>query len=106
MKEGRKELESERKIKINLEKKLSNFSVSLPSVSTSDSPKTLCTICSLPIIDYTPKYFLGHEINPSCKLCYEKSSDENSDTEHNDKKSVDSEAIQGSRELGLDRYIS
>ena len=96
IKAWKKELGSERKMKINLEKKLSristqtekaglvmskpesnltsSLSVSITSVTPSDSQKTLCTICSLPILDYTPKYFLETEINPSCKLCYEKSS--------------------------------
>ena len=41
--------------------------------------------CFLPILDYTPKYFLENEINPYCKLCYEKSSDENSDIKNNEK---------------------
>ena len=34
-----------------------------------DFSEVICSICGNIICDYTPKYFLGTEINPACKNC-------------------------------------
>ena len=38
-----------------------------------------CTICGIPIVNFTPKYFMGHQINPSCKNCDDTSMFEDGD---------------------------
>ena len=76
----KKDLGTERKLKINLEKKLnkikSKFSyspvVNFPQSSTcsSSSPPSsdmFCYICAQHIQNYAPKLFLGNEMNPTCK---------------------------------------
>jgi myosin heavy subunit len=92
IKQWKKELGTERKLRINLEKKVSNLKLTsfassnlspaspyLPSmVSTNDSPSPVinCNICAEPISDYTPRFFLSNEINPACSICYEHSNDD------------------------------
>ena len=43
-----------------------------------DSSEVICTICGIIIPDFTPKYFLGTEINPACKNCDPSDSDDSS----------------------------
>jgi hypothetical protein len=80
-------LGTERKLKINAEKRLSQISIqsssSTPSVSIpesnpvsvstasneSQSSETVCYICAEPILNYIPTVFLGNEVNPACKNC-------------------------------------
>ena len=93
IKQWKRELGTERKLRINLEKKVSNLtnkltsfaspnlspaSPYLPSTVTSNdspSPVTSCNICAEPISDYIPRFFLDNEINPACASCYKHSDD-------------------------------
>ena len=93
IKDWKRELGYERKLKINLEKKLcrvtsqlnkksSNLSPTSPAFSSpsafNDSPAsvTSCNMCAETISNYIPRFFLGNEINPTCKNCYENSDDD------------------------------
>ena len=101
IKEWKKELGAERKLKIRLEKKLAE---SHKKCETSSSPEpnllpastvvsstltsnkslasdTPCYICAEPITNYIPKTFLGHEVNPACKYCYDESDHDEIDIE-------------------------
>ena len=83
IKEWKKDLGTERKFKINLEKKLSKLeesksklapsSPSVPSNPSSSNTSTIsdinCYICAEPIPNYIPKFFHGNEINPACETC-------------------------------------
>ena len=83
----KKELGETNKENIKLKKKVEKFTnedlpkpESSPSIfpppdpdlqeSLKDSePQTLCSICSVPILDFKPRYFLGEMINPACNDC-------------------------------------
>ena len=91
LKEHRKEIKSwrielgeETREKIKLEEKLnekeSSSPVLVPEISEShpllQSPistisleTTFCSICANPIVNFTPKYFLGEQFNPACDKC-------------------------------------
>ena len=40
-----------------------------------DPNVVICSLCGDIIADYTPKYFMGEEINPACELCDHSDSD-------------------------------
>ena len=87
IKEWKKDLGIERKLRINAEKRLSKFSIksrmstpcfSKPESNTSSlttaskesqSSEIVCYICAEQIIDYIPTLFLENEVNPACKNC-------------------------------------
>ena len=88
VKQWKKDLGEERKLKIRLEKKLENsaqkprltstssqtVAVLESSFQTTDAPKIqdeeiTCTICAQPVSPYLPKFFHGIEVNPACKDC-------------------------------------
>ena len=86
IKEWKKDLGAERRLKINLERKLSKcvnsdkklkdsqkliLPKSPPVIpSSSSTSETVCYICSEVIQNYIPKAFHGIVINPTCKTCY------------------------------------
>ena len=47
-------------------------------------------MCAETISNYIPRFFLGNEINPTCKNCYDKSDDDDNQDESESKKDVSS----------------
>ena len=90
----------ERKLKIKLEKELADVTKKneveekvekedfKKQTSISSEPLetgTFCTICAELISDYTPKFFLGIEINAACDECQDSSeTDSENDREASD----------------------
>jgi len=48
---------------------LASREASEKGIVTKDLYEVCCSICSFPIKNFIPKYFMGHQFNPSCKDC-------------------------------------
>ena len=105
IKEWRKELGEERKIKIKLENKLVELKQKSEEVNETDENNEdppekassswssthsfssnkpseediFCTICAEEIPKYIPKFFLGTEMNPACDKCQDSDNEDDTD---------------------------
>ena len=41
----------------------------MTTILSSKAPSVLCSICSEPIVNFLPEYFMGEKFNPACSKC-------------------------------------